>query len=57
VTCTGGEHLLSGGFAWQGTAGRTLDSAPSLTSANRWEVRGTASAADTLYAWALCAQA
>ena len=57
VTCPAGQHLLSGGFAWQGTAGRILDSAPSLTVPNRWEVRGFAAANEGLFAWALCLQA
>ena len=59
VDCPAGEHLTGGGYAWQnGFFGLVMSSTPSLTHANRWEVRGHLSSGapggDTLYVWALC---
>src|SRR5262249_18489822 len=57
VECNGSDVALGGGFAWSIQNGEThvVYSTPDpLTAPNKWVVRGTSEANNTLYAWVVC---
>ena len=55
--CNPGDRVLGGGYAWlaDATSFSTVGSTPDpLTNPNKWIARSKSSAANTLFAWAVC---